>query len=157
VSADSLAEDETGGVDWTAYATKLMDERWRDRIVSRLTIGSGVTIEWSQVGFAGAEFRLEGSFEVHDPRTGTTDIIHPYQLDRGAQAFVDLIGGTVRSVRIDPGPWLVIEFSDGRVVRAGPDEDYESWSFATDDHARVICLASGELAVWSPDGQPAVG
>jgi len=90
-------------MDWLDYSTRLMNARWRGRKVTQLTIGGGVTVAWSQVGESGARFRLEQGFEISDARTGLVAAIEPAHLERGAQAFVDLIWATVRAVRTEPG------------------------------------------------------
>ena len=47
---------------------------------------------------------------------------------------------------------LMVEFSNGSVLKAGPDDDYESWSYSGPEltPTRVIAIPGGELAIWLP-------
>lgn len=47
----------------------------------------------------------------------------------------------------------MVEFSNGSVLKAGPDDDYESWSYTGPEPTptRVIAMPGGELAIWLPE------
>lgn len=61
-------------------------------------------------------------------------------------------GETVESSRIE-GSVLILEFSNGTVLEARPDDDYESWSYTGPEQTptRIIAMPGGELAIWLPD------
>lgn len=63
-----------------------------------------------------------------------------------------LYGETVESSRIE-GSVLILEFSNGTVLEARPDDDYESWSYTGPEQTptRIIAMPGGELAIWLPD------
>lgn len=86
---------------------------------------------------------------------GQTTVIDP----EGDKAlFVSVLqvhNQTVETARID-GSVLIIEFTCGALLEAGPDEDYESWSYTGPEQlaTHVIAMPGGELAIWLPDDPP---
>ena len=114
-----------------------------------------------QVAFIGIDFqitlrfsnecvvRFESVFSVTD----TTETVVDPEGDKAL--FVPVLrlhGETVEAARIE-GSVLILEFSNGTVLEAGPDADYESWSYTGPEQAptRVIAMPGGELAIWLPD------
>lgn len=58
---------------------------------------------------------------------------------------------TVEAAQIE-GSHLIMAFSNGSTINAGPDGDYESWSYTGPEHpnTRVIAMPGGALAIWLP-------
>lgn len=117
----------------------------------------------NQVAFIGVDFRitlrfsnncvvsLESVFSITDT-TGTETVVDPEGDKARFVPVLRLHNQTVESVRID-GSTLTMKFSDGSVLVAGPDDDYESWSYTGPESTptRVIGMPGGELAIWLPN------
>ena len=117
----------------------------------------------TQVAFIGVDFqitlrfsknsvvRLESIFAIAD----TTDDVTVVDPEGDKARFVPVLrlhGETVEAVRIDDSV-LMVEFSNGSVLKAGPDDDYESWSYTGPEPTptRVIAMPGGQLAIWLPE------
>ncbi|GAA4114188.1 DUF6188 family protein [Enteractinococcus coprophilus] len=95
--------------------------------------------------------RLESVFSI-SIITGIQTIIDP---DGDKARFVPVLqlhGETVEAAHVDDSV-LVLKFSNGSVLEAGPNQDYESWSYTGPESTptRVIAMPGGELAVWLSD------
>ena len=111
-------------------------------MVEFIGIGADITLRFSN----DCVVRLGSDFSMTNAH-GQTTVIDP----EGDKAlFV-----SVETARID-GSFHIIEFICGAVLEAGPDEDYESWSYTGPEQppTRVIVMPGGELAIWLPDDRP---
>lgn len=72
-----------------------------------------------------------------------------------AEAFEPLrrlIGQTILESTSDETGALTIVFEDGTRLLVNPDSAYEAWTVTGPDGMMIVCMAGGELAVWS--GEP---
>src|SRR5699024_1930244 len=97
--------------------------------------------------------RLESVFAISDA-SGIQTIIDPEGDKSRFVLVLQLHGETVEAAHID-GSVLILKFSNGSVLEAGPDEDYESWNYTGPESTptRVIAMPGGELAVWLSDDE----
>ncbi len=77
-------------------------------------------------------------------------------------ALESLLFKKVAEVKAHRSGELEITFTHGDVLRVMPNADYEAWhvvgtaSVASGDHASIVCMPGGELAIWGmsdPNGR----
>lgn len=117
----------------------------------------------NQVAFIGVDFqltlrfsndcvvRLESEFIISEA-DGSKTVVDPEGDKAPFVSVLRLHGQTVESARIETSS-LILAFSNGSVLEAGPDDDYESWSYTGPESTptRVIAMPGGELAIWLTD------
>lgn len=59
-----------------------------------------------------------------------------------------LVGQAIADSLIDRGT-LTLNFDDGARIVVRPDDDHESWTVTGPEGLLIVCMPSGELAVWS--------
>ena len=128
-------------------ATATMRQRLIGSNVTRISIDYALTLEFADRKPT-ARLIFEGDLSIWSD--GLAERIRPPEFDPAARTVVGLFGSTVESLVIDADGTLEVQLDRGRLIRAGKDGDYESWSYVDDDGSRVICLPSGSLAVWGP-------
>jgi hypothetical protein len=80
------------------------------------------------------------------PDTFTPDDPHPELAP--LQALADQ---TITDSSIDTDGTLSLTFSNGNSLQVGPDGEYEAWDISGPKHSKIVCLPSGELAIWDAD------
>ncbi|OAV62392.1 DUF6188 family protein [Enteractinococcus helveticum] len=95
--------------------------------------------------------RLESAFAISGAGDSQT-IIDPGGDKARFVPVLKLHGELVEAAHINDNQ-LVLKFSNESVLVAGPDEDYESWSYTGPESTptRVIAMPGGELAIWQSD------
>lgn len=79
---------------------------------------------------------------VLDPQVGE---------DAQFQLLQRLIGTNGGALRLDEGTGsLDLTFSDGTRITVPKNGDYEAWEYDGPDGLTIVCLPSGELAVFGP-------
>jgi uncharacterized protein DUF6188 len=114
----------------------------------------GRTVTQAHAGFtvslamgADNEVRIETDFSLCTSdgdrhfSLGTESIDHA--------ALDSLLGQKVTSSVVAESGALFLAFSDGTSLRVEPHDTYEAWTFAGPGGRKVVCMAGGELAVWS--------
>jgi hypothetical protein len=66
-----------------------------------------------------------------------------------SDALATLLGDVVRTARTRDNGELQIVFGSGAELVVGVDDDVESWAVTGPRGFLIVCLAGGELAVWS--------
>lgn len=105
----------------------------------------------SLVTDAGYEVRIETDFSMHTPDGD-------FNFSLGADAIDpasvhSLLRQTVVSSVAEESGALALAFSDGIRLRVEPHQVYEAWTIAGPGGKKVVCMAGGELAVWSETGK----
>ena len=68
------------------------------------------------------------------------------------EAFVpvrNLLGTSISTSNIGENGSLSLTFDDGSILHVEPDPNYEAWNLSGPDGLVVVCMAGGELAIWS--------
>ena len=97
------------------------------------------------------EIRIETDFTVHTPNGDIDYSIGETGLD--PDKFRSLLQRRVTSSAADESGALLLAFEDGTGLRVEPNETYEAWTIAGPHGRKVVCMAHGELAVWSAQGR----
>jgi len=119
------------------------------RRISRVLLDSGVTLQIWGLGQPTVEFKFEGPFDL--TRSGADSVhVEPEHLGLMAVDVAGLFGAEIGVVDVGSRGVLHLSLADGRTIQAWPDDQYESWSYASEDGGKVFCLASGELSVFLP-------
>jgi hypothetical protein len=99
---------------------------------------------------ANYEVRIETVFSMHTP---DGDVNFPLGTDAIDPVLVRLLlRQTVTSSAAEESGALTIDLSGGISLRVEPHEIYEAWTIAGPGGKKIVCMAGGELAVWSEAG-----
>ena len=134
-------------MDDTATAARLLASALTGRDVTRILLDNAVALQFWAYGQPTLELKLEATFDLLDGVTAHA--VEPGQLGQQAAVVAGLFGKVVESVTLGPDNELGISFVSGPTLRARKHGEYESWSFVDETGARVVCLPSGGLAIWS--------
>lgn len=110
------------------------------------TAGLAITLRCAREDELDSRVGLWNEFE-YQPAGGSPVVIG----ESGWEVTVSLVGRTVDAAEADEGT-LRLDFDDGARIRCRPDGSYEAWQVMGPDVGMVICMQSGELAEWAPDG-----
>jgi hypothetical protein len=123
-----------------------------DKGVERINLLVGQRLEFVRLGHAivlgfsgGRQVVIETVVSLIGPG-GRVDVEpgeHP------SDVLATLLGDVVRTARTDDRGELRVAFTGGSKVVIGVDADFESWAVTGPDGVLVVCLAGGELAVWT--------
>jgi hypothetical protein len=123
------------------------------RRITRVLLDFAVSLEVWELGLPTVEFKLEQPFELLRP--GVQPLrVNPERLGRAAEDVATLFGAEIVSVAVGAGGVLRLALNDGRSIQAASDDQYESWSYSSDDGGKVFCLASGQLSIFGPIAAP---
>jgi hypothetical protein len=118
-----------------------------DETVDFVGVDSMVTLRFSN----GASTAFESPFTVREAKGAPSEVI-PDGDKASLVPALRLLTQTVRAARIDEGT-LEMTFSNGVVLRAHPDAQYESWHYIGPENppVRVIAVGGGGLFISIPD------
>lgn len=123
-----------------------VDLRLAGRTVSRCYVDDAFGIQLLEDG-PEVDLRLGGPFVVGD---GITEWrAHAETMSNLDKALAIVHRTLTRAVARADGT-LAIELSGGLTIRVPPNPPYESWTLASADGMKVVCLPSGGLAIWGP-------
>jgi Family of unknown function (DUF6188) len=122
------------------------------RSVTRVLLDYAVTLEFFDRASI-AELKIETPFAFVEGH-GVKHDIEPANLGADGERVAGLFLGVVAAVGIGSNGTLELDLQDGRSLIVPRHGDFESWSFVDDTGARVICLPSGDLAIWGSKGKP---
>ena len=105
-------------------------------------LGHAVTL-----GFTGGREVLFEAVAHLDGPAGRADI-EPG--DNPSDALAVLLGDTVGAARTRPTGELELLFRSGCCLVIDADPDAESWAVTGPDGALMVCVSTGEVAVWVP-------
>jgi hypothetical protein len=115
----------------------------------------GLKLEYVRLGHAivlsftdGSQVLIETVVHLDGPN-GRVDV-EPG--DNPSDVLATLLGDVVRAASIRDSGELEITFGGGAQVVVGVDAEVEAWAFAGRDGMLMVCLARGELAVWTRHG-----
>jgi hypothetical protein len=120
----------------------MADLGFRGRGLTAVDIGYTVLFSFD----GGHEIRVESEFTLYDA-TGEHRITPDPAAD--AAGLHALVGTTVLTATAEDNGRLRLDFFTGEAIRVEPDENYEAWTYAGPNGAKVISQPGGELAVWS--------
>jgi hypothetical protein len=104
----------------------------------------------SLVTDANYEVRIETVFSM---RTPDGDLNFPLGNDAIDPVPVRLLlHQTVTSSAAEGSGALALAFSGGTTLRVEPHEMFEAWTITGPGGRKIVCMAGGELAVWSEAG-----
>ena len=89
--------------------------------------------------------RIEGSFTItENSMRRLFDPNEPFNLGPA----IKLVRAVVARARATSEGRLDIEFEDGRILAAEPNEDFEAWELVGPASTKVICRAGGGISTW---------
>jgi hypothetical protein len=115
--------------------------------VTQLRFDSGLTVALD----ASTHLRIEAGFELVEPDGGAT-LLDPEQDLERMGPLLRLHRKRVSAFTADTSGRLAVAFSDGTVLRCGPDDRFEAWELSFADGRLYVCLPGGEVAVWAGGG-----
>jgi hypothetical protein len=129
-----------------------MDAGRRPRQARSIGPLAGQKLEYVRLGHAivlgfngGRQVLIENTVQLSGP--GGQFDVEPGEDPSDVLAM--LLGDVVREAHAGDTGELRIAFGSGSEVRVGADADFESWAVTSPDGFLIVCLAGGELAVWS--------
>ncbi|SEA74320.1 MULTISPECIES: DUF6188 family protein [unclassified Mycobacterium] len=92
--------------------------------------------------------RIEGSFTL-DAQGKSLYLTPDTDRPEAFETMYSLVGKRVSTSRISDNGSLSLEFEDGSQIVVEPDKEYEAWTATGPDGLVIVCMAGGELAIWS--------
>ncbi|GAA1463262.1 DUF6188 family protein [Williamsia maris] len=112
-------------------------------VVTDVSDGFSVRISTSD----GHTVTIENNFEV---KGGT----NPFSVAASASGEFSLEssifkGAKITDAQYDESGSLSISLDNGSEISVAPDEVYESWQVAGPSGSLIVCMPSGDIAIWS--------
>lgn len=117
-------------------------------VVTQCRFDYAVTILMTSNYGLTSEFRIENKFYFQ-----TRELSYEIDPERLVVApIISILHQTVIKAVAHKNGRLVLGFRNGSELTAYPNDSYEAWTFANDVGDRIVCMPSGELAIWTHNG-----